>query len=900
VHRGSIEAAGLLVPLAPIGTSEGMRRVIAAWRPGTRVWAHARGFVVVWPVAVRVRSEDAPGEVLVMRKRALTAVPLTQDELEALSPPLDTVVVARGGEAHADPLGAEVDPSSWIDVGALALESAAPLTVPVTQAIRTAEVASEEHVEQALRAPVGKVPPARGDVMKAIAGARSGQGPAKDDGAGAGSAGRRFLVAVGAALLNVLLAPFSGAGTSTGTDASAQQDTRTARSLAVHRATPPSRFEAFGARLQRLLRHLAAQTLMRLRLARFVGRWHAEYLAKMLDLFERGDLDEALRHAIPLGGQPAEHVQPALLPPRPRDTLALAAGPRRTATAIGLVDDLYATLRQRYRAAFEKLDRQGDVDRAAFVLAELLQLTAEAVAYLEKHKRFALAAELAEARGLPAEYAVRLWFRAGQRRRAIALARRQDCFAMAVERLEREDREAGQALRLEWADACASAGDYLGAAQVARNVDAAKNLVRSWVERALELGGATASTASVLKLEIDGDAFAEVCDRMNETLCDPSPLALPAKQAFYAALQGSSAPGATVLARAAARAALADRLRTPRSVVEGLVSKAGDPSLRLHALRPATVQRPTMPPPSGEAKPIVHQRTASDSGGLAIADAALVTGNRVLVALGELGVRLLALDGRTVARFDAPASALVVSSRGDRALAVMGRDGALEVARIDLVRRRVQRWGVLEASAFARSFDGALWFVGRGAGVLALDATVDGFDATWETTLREREVSSLFFQERWLTVIGETPQPPLFEVYELPKLTLRERREIPDAVGGLGSAAGAGAQRVFQGVEPPLDLRTLCAEQEPLQHVTIDVEDEIWCVSGQGADGRFVVRSGIRVPGGPAAETSVCMLDDRPGTRIGGHVLVVFDRRGRLLVLDPTSGEPVAEVVLRV
>lgn len=895
VHRGSIESAGLLVACKPLGADEARRRIVAAWRSGARVWAVEEAFVIVWPEARRLRAENATGAPLLVHRRAFLAVPLTPTELDALGPPPDTVVMARGGEAIALALEQEIDPASWIDIDAVALEHGTALTEPITQTIRAPEAASEARVEQALRATVGEAPAPRADVMKAIAGASqpiiSATGGAEGVPGGVGFIAA--IAAIAAALIGVLLAPFVRGS------ASPKQAAGTSRGLAVHRAPPPSAADALGTRLQRFIRHIAARTLMRLRLARFVGRWHAEYLAKMLDLFERGDLDDALRHAIPLGDEPGQQAQPALLPPKPRDALALTAGARR-ATAIGVMGDLYADLRQRYRKAFDELDREGDVERAAFVLAELLRVTAEAVAYLEKHKRFALAAELAEARGLSPEYAVRLWFRAGQKRRAITLARRHDCFAVAIERLERDDRDAAASLRLAWADACASAGDYVAAAQVARRVGQARELVRGWIERALELGGPAAATASVLKLEIEPEAFDEVRDRMQVTLEDRSPLAQPAKHALYASLRASDAPGASVLARAALRAALADRRRVPRPLIEGLASKAGDPSLRLHALRPPTLQRATLPPGPGESSPLLHQRETSGASGLGVSDAAMVAGGRLLVALGELGVRLLSLDGRMLARFDAPASALVVSSRGDRSLAVMPRDGALEVARIDVVRRRVQRWGLLTAGAFARNFDGATWFVARGGEILALDATVDDFDATWGTKMQEGRVTALHCSNRWLLAVSDGPGPTLAESFELPGLTLRHRREIEDAVAGLGCLTVEGSERVYRGFEPSLDLRTLCSEREPLTDVDVDLAEGAWCVRGQRGDGCFVVRSGIFVPGAPAVETSVCVLDATTGTRIGSRVLVVFDVRGRVVALDPTTGELVTELVVRV
>jgi hypothetical protein len=844
-----------------------------------------------------MRADEAPGALLVRQRATLSSVPLSESELEALPPSPDAIVFVRGGEVHTEPLGVELDPSTWLDVVALDHERSAPLNAATAQAILLTESASEENVEQAFRAMVGREATDRADVSRALAEVAGGRRPMSASEARDGLS--RLLPAVWSAIVRVFATalanlggrgPVGRGGTSSG-------------ALTVQRAAPPGSLDAWRTRLARAIRHLATQALLRLRLAQFLARAHSEYLAKMLDFFEREDFENALRYAIPLGGQASVDAALALSPPKPRDTLALRTQ-RRGAPSIGLVDDLYDDLGKRYRAAFEKLDRAGDVDRAAFVLAELLQASAEAVAYLEKHRRFALAAELAEARGLPAELAVRLWFRAGDRRRAIALARRYGCFALAVERLERDDTEAALALRLSWADACASAGDYIAAITVARGVAAAGNLVAGWIDRALALGGAAAATASVLKLEIDPGTFVSVHERMRVLLRDESPLAQPARQAFLTALSVSCAPGASALARGAARVVVADRKAYPRSLVEELVAKAADPSLRMHALGAPTIERRTIPPEPREASPVAYVREGSDRGGVGIRDAALVAHGRLAVALGELGVRLVEQDGRTLARFDAPASALVVSSNRDRILAVIPRDDAVEVARIDVIERRVQRWGLLVVDSFARAFDGATWFVGRGSEVLALDATADDFHAMWRTTTEgDARVTELHWSDKRLVILGrsaESPDSSQVEVFELPAATLRQRRALVQGVEGLGVVAPEDGGFGYRGIDLQRNYGPiLCRELTPLENARVDLDEGSWCVRGWLTDDRSTVHVG-RHGNDVASETARCVLAGPVGTRLQEPAAILFDTRGRVLVLSTYDGTLVAELLLSV
>ena len=62
---------------------------------------------------------------------------------------------------------------------------------------------------------------------------------------------------------------------------------------ARNRAAGPSLFARLRARI--------AGALWKSRLGMVLGRRHAAYLRRMLELFDRGELEQALRHAIPLG-----------------------------------------------------------------------------------------------------------------------------------------------------------------------------------------------------------------------------------------------------------------------------------------------------------------------------------------------------------------------------------------------------------------------------------------------------------------------------------------------------------------------------------------------------------------------------------------------------------------------
>ncbi|HVR98467.1 MAG TPA: hypothetical protein VMW27_17770, partial [Thermoanaerobaculia bacterium] len=247
-----------------------------------------------------------------------------------------------------------------------------------------------------------------------------------------------------------------------------------------------------GSRLATVFHRLTGRTALASRLSRAVRRHHAAYARKLRELFESGDFDSALRFAIPLTAE----AGPRRLPLRsfsPRAELQIRPERSRGWSAAELSPDLHGELRRLYREAFHRLEGQGRIEEAAFVLAEVLHAHEEAVAFLERHGRLRLAAEMAEARDLPAGLVIRQWFLAGDRQRGLQIAHRTGAFADAVTRLERSARrpEAAELRRL-WASELAAAGDYAAAVDVLWSLPEERQRAVEWMDLAIGLGGAPA------------------------------------------------------------------------------------------------------------------------------------------------------------------------------------------------------------------------------------------------------------------------------------------------------------------------------------------------------------------------------------------------------------------------
>src|SRR5262249_36090594 len=140
-----------------------------------------------------------------------------------------------------------------------------------------------------------------------------------------------------------------------------------------------------------------------------------------------------------------------------------------------------------------------------------------------------------------------------------------------------------------------------------------------------------------------------------------------------------------------------------------LVEIADDAALRAdQATTGAPAAPSTSPGSSGAAgrHALALRWPAADAGALAGAARAGPPGARFLVALGELGVRILGRDERTLAHIDQPAARLAVSDLGTRAIAVAPRGQLQRLARLDLAERRGAHWCDVELDSFVSSFDG--------------------------------------------------------------------------------------------------------------------------------------------------------------------------------------------------
>ncbi|MDY7096929.1 MAG: hypothetical protein SXU28_02205 [Pseudomonadota bacterium] len=186
-------------------------------------------------------------------------------------------------------------------------------------------------------------------------------------------------------------------------------------------------------------------------------------------MIARGQIDDALKLALRLGGPPAnDRKQKTVYPrqlPSARARLDFEYGDSPFASPIlGEMNDW--ELRQSYYNLADKLEKEGDFRRAAFILSQLLGEHERAVLLLEKGDLEDEALRLALGSKINPVICVRLLYSAGRKDDALAFAMRANCFEELVEQSRGKDAEFHVDVVKAWTDALIESGQVLRAVQV--------------------------------------------------------------------------------------------------------------------------------------------------------------------------------------------------------------------------------------------------------------------------------------------------------------------------------------------------------------------------------------------------------------------------------------------------
>lgn len=697
VLDGRVQAAGVWIDPAVIGIHEARRRVLTLWTPRCRVLEAHGGTLVLFEASRVLFSDATPGTLLTaLPGGGLTSCALSPRERDALTPSEGTWIHALAGQLQRTSLDSlpAVDPSCWLDTGDWAEVTLRPLVSPRPRAIPEATLVHEDvtHDVHALlgdKAP--DISPERTEFLTALK-----ERPNTPSGPG---------------LLERLRRLFGGVP--------AIDD-----APALPPATKPTEPAP-----QSWLSRMYQTMVLRSPLARAIGRRQAAFLERTMRLFAEGNIDEALRHAIPFSDLKGTPKPSSLSVPRPRASLELRAttGPGAS-TSINMEGPLFDRFKEIYRETAQKLEAAGRVEEAAYVYFELLAANDDGIALLERHGKYALAASMAHGRDLEPGLVIRLWFLAKRPDKAILVAKRTGAFADAITRL-RDNPEEALRLRLLWGDRLAQAGDYAAAVDAVWPAPAGRQLALAWIDRVIAFGGTPAARMLARKLHAwqDQPAVAEQADAALLALAQrDDPAAAAERLEFASAWTAQSKAG---IAHRPAFDALTRRMMLdgcPHTVIDPLLSRGVDPLLASDVVRAHAAERPVDPP-------IEHPRvfTPNDRGQLRPTDAVVLPNGTFLVALGEAGLQHLARDGRVLRRYQAPTTTIVLARSGHRAILLHHQGETTRLARLEVDTGHHTPWVDTRLQRWAPQYDGATWYVYDGERVLGLDAQADNLEALW-------------------------------------------------------------------------------------------------------------------------------------------------------------------------
>lgn len=697
---GRPRVAGLRIERTRLGEAAARARVLGLWSPGVVVRELGADWLVTWPEPRRLPADAAPGEALEQRDGALWAFPLEEGEERPQGVGPGEVGRVVGGVVVAARPRAAVDPASWLDLDAFLRRDLEPLSAPVA-AIVAAEARS----------------PRPEDFRVPMPGAEA---QALLDQLRGGAAGSPWWGRLASWIL-----PWLPTGGPTATGAPAP-------GAPAPEPSGPGWFE---------------RVMAWLRLDLLVGAQAGRLVRKLIEELEGGDLEQALRRAIPLGGMGAGAGGFALGLTLPfRDLLQVGSGLGGGGGSLMVHGDVYGLLERTYRNLAARLERAGDIEKAAYVLGELLGQPREAVALCETYERYALAAQIATVRRLEPALVVRLWVMAGDPQQALDVALATGAFGPALLQLEEKHPAQARVVRLKWGIVLAGAGRHVAAVRLLEALsDPPPAFVREIADLGVAAGGPGAGELAVRRLSWGPDTAAT--EALRSLLADRDPRRSDERLAALQRLSEvdldpswSRIALRTLFAEEAATGARPD-LRTR------LLTRARDPVLK--ADLPAGA--PPGPILLTERSSALRIEIAGGGPGPEVTALAELSDGGVAIGYGDAGLRILDARGRLRAHLEIPVCHLIPST--DRTRLLARELGGPRVWRVDPFDGTATLWGSMALSCFEGVYDGVTWLVAEPDRVRLLDTTQDRPRSLWSTPLKG--CSGLVRRDDRLFVVAE-------------------------------------------------------------------------------------------------------------------------------------------------
>ena len=762
-HRGTVLAEGFLFSAKLLSLNEIRRRILTLWQPNTKVLRYQNDLILLLPNTFRVDCRQSIGLPLVKYGEILSSFPLQKHDLEHFQDFNETIVLSNEGRIETifiKDLATE-NIEGWFDISSFQVVETTTLGK-----IKVSPVLIEKVEFVNLREKLADVPKADeklSEILHVLKQKKAEIEKAKSTGLMPNNVFSNSSPSISGSIASGLFGALKGLFSNT-------DKQNVGQNFSNNEPKPPSK-----------LSQMFTKAMFQLKIAQLLGRKQAKYLAKMMEMFENGDLEEALKHAIPLEDMQALKEMSEQMPflgfLNPRNDLSINYGRQRaSSSAVHLENEWFDNLRQLYRQTFDRLVAQNRIEEAAFVLAELLKSNHEAVEFLEKHGKFRLAAELAESRNLSKEIIVRQWFLAGEKRKAVQLAILHNCFEYVVTQLEKQNHANAAELREIWAENLAESGNFTAAINTIWQVENKREKAKDWIEKIIEFGGIPSAQMLAKKVTLFPATFDEVKNKLQEILTSNTNEAKEKRAAFaHETLRLTPNRELRILARPLTRKLLADisngsHIFTPTDL-KRIVEVSQDFALR--------TDLPKVPPSAAKQtfEPLKITIASNDKGSTEVFDACLLPDGKIAVALGESGVKIISKQGKTIAHFDQPTQKFIVSDFGAKVICLAKRGEIYRLATVDFVEKKARYWCDAKIDNFAPTFDGNLWFISEKDNLYAIDTTGKTFEAVWRVSEIGGQIGEINRSKTKLMLLVFNDKGIEKWWYDLPNFTLRSRNE---------------------------------------------------------------------------------------------------------------------------
>jgi hypothetical protein len=765
VARGWIEAAGLLFDARHMPHEQLVARIKAQWSPGAKLFCIGDTYALLWQKPRSLHTKEAPAAPLLAYGSIYATAPLNAEQIERYSRHPQTLVHIDQGVFQPSALdhSTRFDPAVWVDASGYSLEAVKPLGHPPGKP-KLGEMLMGKGNRALFKDEKLQATEAQQQIIESMK-----EAPASTDRRGS----------MGGILFPLLISLLPTRRGSTDSRADSP-------SHPVNKLRPPSGPQPVKSS-RPSFSEVWRRYLLLSQLGRLIGRRQARYLQKMVKMFEQGDLDQALKHAIPLSDlrDALERQNSALGTPKARDNLDIEFQRQRSNSAIGLSHDSESLLRQLYERSFRRLDRLGRHREAGFVLAELLKEYDRAVDYLEQKGEKVMAAELAEGQQLQPAKVISQWLIAGNTARAIQIARLTRCYATAVSFLQNRDKSLANRLRWAFSQLHAQSGDYEQAVELAWPLRQKHPEILHWARQAIDQGGSVGARmlARYLSLATTEDKYLHKAQALLSQVDEKN---APLRTEFLDTIaQLPPTPITRICARMALRCLIGDidqgYRKHEKKRFNALLNLVDDPLLRHEAKKlqlGSQVRTPTNLLSQRE-PPLEYQIPAGTQSAAGQTAVAILAKEWLLVARGESGVDIVKPDGIKVTTLPVPCHDIVTSDLGNRALLLARRNSLWVVYKFELERLTAQRWLELDIDTYAATHDGMQWLVAKESQLWLLDLQAEEQRALWSISdLPGTIIAIQRSQKRFAMLLHDSQGDTATWSYQLPELLLKERLPV--------------------------------------------------------------------------------------------------------------------------